>query len=121
MRTFTVLVSLLAATACGGPPPGKTVSGRTLDVGCGTCMFKQLGGVGCYWAAQLDGETYPMRGTALPTEAELPSHGPEGMCSVTRRAVVDGQVTNGLLMVSRFELLPLDPDAPRAPVHDHVH
>ena len=106
---------------CGAPPPQVVVDGQTLTVGCGTCMFKQLGGQCCYWAARVGDEVYPMRGTALPTEEQLPAHGPEGMCTMERTAVVDGQVHGGLLMVESFQLLPADPDARRADPHQHEH
>lgn len=106
---------------CGTPPPQVQVQGQTLTVGCGTCMFKQVGGRGCYWAAQVDGQTYPMQGDALPSEQELPSHGPEGMCTMERQAVVEGVVQGGILAVTRFELLPPDPTAPTADPHDHDH
>jgi len=106
---------------CGEPPPAVTVEAETLAVGCGTCMFKQVGGRGCYWAAQVKGTTYPMEGEALPSEKELPSHGPEGMCTMERKAVVTGAVQAGILEVSAFELLPADEGARRADPHDHEH
>jgi hypothetical protein len=106
---------------CSTPPPAVTVAGETLTVGCGTCMFKQVGGRGCYWAAVVGDTVYPMKGDALPSEEQLPSHGPEGMCTMERRAVVEGRVEGGFLQVSRFELLPPDPDAPKADPHDHEH
>ena len=76
---------------------------------------------GASWAARVGDEVYPMRGTALPTEEQLPAHGPEGMCTMERTAVVDGQVHGGLLMVESFQLLPADPDARRADPHQHEH
>jgi len=106
---------------CGEPPPPVMVEAETLRVGCGTCMFKQQGGRGCYWAAVVEGTTYPMQGEALPSEQELPSHGPEGMCTMERQAVVSGAVQAGMLQVTAFELLPADADAPRADPHDHEH
>ena len=123
MRTLMFLASLsaLPLLACGEPPPVVQVQAQTLEVGCGTCMFKQANGQGCYWAAKVNGDVYPMRGKVLPSEADLPSHGPEGMCTMTRRAVVDGAVEGGLFNVTRFELLPPDPEAPRADPHDHAH
>jgi len=111
----------LGLTACGAPPPAVVVQGETLEVGCGTCIFKQVGGQGCYWAAKVGDEFYPMRGKALPSEQELPSHGPEGMCTMERAAVVTGKVEGGLFNVTAFELLPPDPSAPKADPHDHEH
>lgn len=116
---------LLAGTpllaGCGEAPPAVVVQGTTLDVGCGTCMFKQVGGRGCYWAAKVDGTVYPMQGDVLPSEQELPSHGPEGMCTMERQAVVEGQVVAGILQVTAFELLPAAADARKADPHDHEH
>ena len=71
MRTLFVLLSLATAplavglTGCGAPPPTVVVQSETLNVGCGTCIFKQVGGQGCYWAAEVGDQVYPMRGTAL--------------------------------------------------------
>ncbi len=127
MRTLLVVLSIATAplalglTGCGEPPPAVVVAGETLTVGCGTCMFKQVGGQGCYWAAKLDDDVYPMRGKVLPTEEELPSHGPEGMCTMERTALVTGSVEAGWFNVTAFELLPADPKAPKAAPHDHEH
>jgi len=120
MWTSMLAAGLLWA-GCGEPAPAVAVAEQTLEVGCGTCIFQQAGGRGCYWAARIDGETYPMRGDALPGEAELPSHGPEGMCTMQRQAVVTGEVQGGFLQVEGFELLPPSADAPRAKPHDHEH
>ena len=125
MRTLLVALSLATAplglTACGEPPPAVVVDHQMLPVGCGTCMFQQAGGQGCYWAAKIGDDIYPMKGTALPSEQELPSHGPQGMCTMERAAVVSGEVHGGMLMVRAFELLPADASARKAAPHDHQH
>jgi hypothetical protein len=117
---------LLGAPIVGcGDPTVTTVemSGQTLDVGCGACQFKQPDGRGCYWAVRIDGQIYPMQGTILPSESQLPSHGPEGMCTMTRQAVVDGNLRAGVFTATRFRLLDVDPATAAAaePVSDHDH
>ena len=74
LRTLAVLFALGSApmvlSACGEPPPAVVVSQQTLEVGCGTCIFQQEGGVGCYWAAKVGEDIYPMKGEVLPSEKE---------------------------------------------------
>jgi hypothetical protein len=111
----------MALFACDAPAPSVVVNAQTLEVGCGTCMFKQAGGQGCYWAAKVGDTVYPMKGKALPSEKDLPSHGPEGMCTLMRSAVVTGEVRGGLLYVTAFELHAAEPDAARADPHNHEH
>jgi hypothetical protein len=60
---------------------------------------------GCPWAAELDGRPYLMQG-AVPQQHA--SHAPDGICNTTRKAVVDGVLRDGKLIVSRVELLPAD-------------
>lgn len=120
------LLLCAVAAAClawaGCEPGGTEITDRTLEVGCGTCQFHRSDHTGCYWAARIDGRVVPVRGDAVPSEAEHDSHAPDGMCSMMREAVVSGRLYESHLAATEFELLPADPDAiPEAPTHEHRH
>jgi len=111
------------AVACSGcEPGGEEVADRTLEVGCGTCQLGQTSHPGCWWAAKVDGRVVPVRGDALPSDREHDGHAPDGMCNMTRRAVVSGRLYESHLAVTQFDLLPVDPeDVPDGPTHEHRH
>jgi hypothetical protein len=112
MARFGWIVLLwLGCTAAPGEPPEPRLEGRTLEVACGRCIFHMPQAQGCPWAAELDGKHYLLQG-AVPQAHH--SHAPDGICNVSRRAVVDGVLRNGKLIVSRMELLPAT-DVPSAP------
>lgn len=97
---------------CTAAPGEPRLEHQTLQVGCGRCIFHMPEAKGCPWAAELDGKHYVMQG-AVPQDHH--SHDPDGICNVSRQAVVDGVLRDGKLIVSRMELLPADnvPSAPR--------
>lgn len=99
---------------------GVTVPEQVVPAACGLCIFGQPSPAGCYWAVQLDGVTYPVNAR---TPEDHDAHGPEGMCTLPREARVAGKLRNGQLFADHFELLPLDPNAPKpsAPPHAHRH
>ena len=83
---------------------GQELSEQTLTVACGGCIFKQGMEHGCYWSAEVGGRYYAVNG---PVPKEHDSHGPEGMCTLPRHAVVAGEIRGQQLFVSKFELLPV--------------
>ena len=91
---------------------GVQVPERTVTVACGMCVFHQEPAAGCYWAAEIDGEFYAVNGRTPP---DHDAHGPGGMCTMPRQAVVAGELRGGQLFATRFDLLPLDPAALAAP------
>ena len=99
---------------------GVPIEEQTVTAACGMCIFKQMDVPRCYWAIEWEGEYYPVNG---PTPEEHDSHGPEGMCTMPRQAVVSGKLRSGQLFADSFELLPADPTKRPAdvPVHDHAH
>lgn len=106
MRRPLLLASLLAlitAVLACRPAADATFSGETVTVACGRCMFEMEGVEGCPWAAEIDGEHYLIRGR-IPKEHS--THAPDGICNMTRQAVIDGELRDGELLVSRMELLP---------------
>lgn len=115
-RTFS-LSALLFLLACDKPAPPVVLHDQELTVACGTCIAKMEDAKGCFWAAEVDGAWIPVVGA--PDDPE--PHGPEGMCTVARKARVDGEVKHGAVMVTRFDLQPVEPGAVSAPGHQHAH
>lgn len=109
---------LLAAwmlLGCGG---GTPLERTELTVACGMCIFKLGPSNGCYWAAEVDGGHLPVTGPAIPMDHD--SHGPGGMCTMPRTAIVTGTRYEDKIIADVFELQPVtDPVA--APAHSHDH
>jgi hypothetical protein len=99
---------------------GTPLENETVTAACGLCIFGQQSPWGCFWAIEYEGAYYPVNGLTPP---DHDSHGPEGMCTTPRQAVVTGRIRKGKLMADHFTLLPLDPSVPRpaAPAHTHEH
>lgn len=108
---FVVLGILLACDR------GTTFKDRELTVACGLCILK-ADGRGCYWAAEVDGKVLPVVGPGVPEDHN--AHGPGGMCTMRRAAVVDGTLHEERIIADRFELKPAE-DLVDAPAHDHKH
>jgi hypothetical protein len=111
---FIVLVA-----ACGRAPEGVMVEDREVGAACGTCVFGMEDLQGCFWAVDIDGRFYPAAGVTPPDDAKT-AHAADGMCSVERRAVVDGRLTpDGRFVATRFELLPDDGTGRKGADHSH--
>lgn len=119
MVAAACLSTLTALTGC--EPAGTEITDRTLEVGCGTCQLGQTTHPGCWWAAKIDGEVVPMRGEAIPSDAEHDGHAPDGMCNMMRRAVVSGRLHESHLAVTKLELAPVDPEDTPSPSTHHQH
>jgi len=117
-RVTMVLAALALCIGCRSEP-GTHLSGQTVKVGCAMCIFKMAGVRACLWAVQIDNQYYLAEGN-LPKHHD--AHGPEGMCTLEREAVVDGDLIHGKFIATRFDLKPVvvEPGAKRAPpVHQH--
>lgn len=120
-----LLVTMFAApltvvTGCAHDP-GVIVEAREVPAACGTCVFRMEGMAGCFWAVEIDGAFHPVGGAVPPVDM-AEAHGPEGMCSVERRALVSGSVRpDGRFLATRFELLPYDGSGRTGVSHDHAH
>lgn len=117
-RAATVLAALVIALACRSEP-GTRISGQTLPVGCAMCIFKMPGVRACLWAVEIENQYYLAEGN-LPKHHD--AHGPEGMCTLEREAVVDGELIHGKFIATRFDLKPVVavPGPGRAPpAHRH--
>lgn len=104
----SVLLLSVLAVSTGCESDGESITDRTVQVGCGMCRFHREGATpGCYWAADFGDKVVPVRGDALPRDHE--QHAPDGMCNVTRDAVVSGTLYAGYFEATKFELAPVDP------------
>jgi hypothetical protein len=88
-----------------------TLKDARVNVGCGMCIYKLAGSKGCYWAAEIDGNIYLVQGN---TPKNHENHSPEGMCNMTRVAIIDGTLQHGQLNAQKFELVP-PADVPASP------
>jgi hypothetical protein len=109
----------VAALSVGCGSNSTEVVDRTVKVGCGMCQFGMPHPGGCYWAVEIDGKVVPARGQALPSDHD--NHAPDGMCNVTRDAVVSGTLYETYFLATRFDLQPVE--APEHPQFgpDDVH
>ena len=112
-----MLLAIFSLLSCGETP--TEVVQETVQVGCGMCQFAVDEPKSCYWAATLGDRVVPMTGAALPGQAD--AHAPDGMCSVTRPAVVSGRLYSEHLVVTDFVLSPYDASNPPPSAHEHVH
>lgn len=113
-----VLAALMVAVACRSEA-GTRISGQTLPVACAMCIFEMPGVRACLWAVKFENQYYLAEGK-LPKNHD--AHGPEGMCTMEREAVVDGELIHGKFIATRFDLKPVVgvPSQKRAP-HSHRH
>jgi len=108
----------MVLVGCGGPT-GIPVENRTIEAGCGMCLYSMKEAKGCMWAADIDGTPLLVNG-ALPRDHE--NHAPDGMCNVKRQVVVDGHIRGDRFVATRFELKPAEnvPEVPKfTPEDEH--
>jgi len=113
-RTLPILLGLFALVACNRAAP---IEDLELTVACGQCILESVP-QGCYWAAEYEGEVLPVIGPGVPVDHD--SHGPGGMCTMRRKARIDGTVEGGRIIADRFDLLPAGETAP-VTAHSHKH
>jgi hypothetical protein len=110
---------LLALAVACGEPEGTMIQDRVVAAACGTCVFHMEDVKGCFWAVEIDGRFYPAAGVTPPDDAKS-GHAPDGMCSVERKARVDGRVTaDGRFVATGFDLLPYDGTGRQGADHAH--
>lgn len=117
MKMFRWWVLAIALAACG--ESGTEINNETVEVACASCQLEMEGAEGCFWAARIRGKTVTVRGDALPREHD--SHAPDGMCNVTRGAVVSGTLHDTWLDATRFDLQPVEPAANPEFTHEDEH
>lgn len=108
-----ILALLLAACTLGTP-----LVDTTLPVACGMCVFKVKPPKGCYWAAAIDGGYLPVTGPGMPLDHD--DHGPGGMCTMQREAVITGTQYSDKIIADTFTLVPVSDPKPGV-LHDHKH
>ena len=113
-RIFLISAAATLFIGCGSsnpPSPNTKLTAQQITVGCGMCKFDMPSNGGCYWAAEINGQHYVVQGN---TPIDHQNHAPDGMCNITRTAVVDGTIEGRNLFAKRFELLP-PADVPASP------
>jgi len=115
-----VFVALALSTMFGcRSEPATRLQGETVQAACAMCIFKMEGVRACLWAVRIENQYYLAEGN-LPKQHD--AHGPEGMCTMEREAVVDGELIHGKFVATRFDLKPavvVPGQAARAPTHQH--
>jgi hypothetical protein len=102
-----ILIALVAfgLASCGNSSTHTSIvqlKAQTLTVACGMCIFQIPDSHGCYWAAEIDGVYYVVQGN---TPKSHENHAPDGMCNMSRLAIIDGTLEGRQLFAKRFELL----------------
>ena len=83
------------------PDPHKKI--QVVDVSCGKCNFN-MGGESCKLAVRINGKSYFVDGASLDDYGD--AHAKAGMCSMVRKAEVQGEVVDNKFKVTYFKLLP---------------
>jgi hypothetical protein len=110
---------LLALALGCGAPEGTVIEDRLVGAACGSCVFHMPDAQGCFWAVDIDGQFYPAAGVVPPDDMRI-AHAHDGMCSVERKAIVDGRITpDGRFVATRFDLLPYDGTGRQGADHAH--
>ncbi|MEZ4316945.1 MAG: DUF6370 family protein [Myxococcota bacterium] len=114
MTRLALLALVLTGCSLGTP-----LEAQKLTVACGMCIFHVKPPTGCYWAAEVGDETYlPVTGPGVPLDHD--AHGPGGMCTQRREAVITGTQYGDKIVADRFELVPVGDPQPGV-AHDHAH
>lgn len=74
-----------------------SVTDRTVETGCGSCIYKMEGVKGCQTAVKIDGKSYLV--TGVQTDAHE-----AGLCKGAKKAVVSGKVEGDKFVATRYEL-----------------
>ncbi len=87
-------------TESAGPAASATklVSARTVEAGCGSCIYEMPGVEGCQLAVKIDGQPYLVTGTTVD------AHG-AGLCSAAKNAKVTGTIEDETFAATKFEIL----------------
>ena len=114
---FAIAVGLFGCTqekakTATGPPDSaepvasatKLVSARTVEAGCGSCIYEMPGVDSCKTAVLVDGQHLLVSGDHSDAH-------PLGLCSAASPAIVTGEVKDGQLVATRLELDTAEPDA----------
>lgn len=84
-----------ASTAAGTT---TKLASRTVEAGCGMCVFHMPGVTGCQLAVKVDGKAYLVKGAD-----DVNAHA-EGLCSKAKLATTTGQVEGDVFVCTKFEL-----------------
>ncbi len=107
-----VVLVLLSGCTCGecAAPSSQpalesnhqVLSDALVEASCGQCQFG-MAGEGCDLAVRLDGASYYVDGSHIDGHGDAHAH--DGLCNAVRDARVSGEVVNGRVRASSFELV----------------
>jgi hypothetical protein len=98
-------LGLFALAGCTSPKPVVMTEPTVVEAACGECKFG-LKGDGCDLAVRIGGRAYFVKGVDMDSLGD--AHAAHGLCNAIRKARVTGEVKDGRLVATRFELLPPD-------------
>jgi hypothetical protein len=100
--------SAKSASAAGKAPGGKPgaapegavlmIVDRTVDAGCGNCVYHMSGVQGCKLAVKVDGTTYLVKGADTVNAHQF--------CSGAKPVLVSGRIVDDTFIASEFEVKP---------------
>ncbi len=74
-----------------------TLRSETVEIGCGMCVYGIASAKSCELYADVNGKTIPVSGA----DVDLHAH---NLCSVSKEALVSGQIEGDTLVVTSIEL-----------------
>lgn len=105
---MAAFVTIQLASGCAstrGATAGRTsraLSRQLVKAGCGTCVFRMEGVVGCKLAVRIDGMPYLVTGSDIDDHGD--AHAANGLCNSARTALVDGTLDGDRFVARHFEL-----------------
>ena len=100
----TICLILLSVVSYAQEGPTDKSKSQLVEASCGQCNFG-LSGNGCTLAVKIGEKAYYVDGTSLDDHGD--AHAKDGICSVVRKAKVEGEVVGDKFVATKFELLPL--------------
>ncbi len=97
--------SEVTSVRVGVIPDGTVFDAQVVEASCGLCQF-DMGGHTCSLAVRYEGNVAFVDGTEIDEHGD--AHAADGFCAVVRMATVSGEVNNGRLQVTSFELVDND-------------
>ena len=82
-----------------------TIVDQLVEASCGQCQFG-MEGDGCNLAVRFDGKSYYVDGTSIDDHGD--AHGDDGLCNCIRKAKITGEIKDGRLVATAFEVLPAE-------------
>jgi|GEM_PF-2421729 len=76
---------------------------RLVTAGCATCVFEMKNVTGCKLAVEIDGKHYLVQRAGIDDFGD--AHAEDGLCNASRKAIVSGEIKDGVFVSTDFKLL----------------